>query len=131
MAVLGEAAVEHRIDVFEHGIRADVGQESEPPAIDAEQGHGAARHQVCGVEQRAVPADRDDEVGARRKLQFRAANDAVLRELEAVARVDERPQAAGEQMRGEAHHTVRDPHVLGAADEGNGLKRVRHRRESL
>ena len=92
--VLGILAREYRVDVFQHRIGADVGQESQPPAIDAEQWNRVAGHQARGVEQRAVPADHDHEIGAGGERGLRAGPDAALRELEIDPRINEGVPAA-------------------------------------
>ena len=53
-----------------------IGQEPEPAAIDAEQRHAVPGHQARRVEQGAVPADGDDEVGAGAELRLGDAGHA-------------------------------------------------------
>ncbi|MBK7114624.1 MAG: hypothetical protein IPH71_00990 [Proteobacteria bacterium] len=54
---------QHRIHALEHVLRHDVGEEAQPPAVDAQQRDAAAGHQARGIEQRAVAADDHGELG--------------------------------------------------------------------
>ena len=55
-------ARQHVVDVGEHLVGKDVGQETEPAAIDADERDTARKRELCREEQGAVAADRDDEV---------------------------------------------------------------------
>ncbi len=52
--IFGVAPGEHRIDVLQHGVGADVGEESEAAAVDPEQWDRISGHQPRGIEQGAV-----------------------------------------------------------------------------
>ena len=56
------AACEHVVDVREHLVGQDVGQEPEAPAIDAEERHAARERELRREQHRAVAADRHDQV---------------------------------------------------------------------
>ena len=66
---------EGRVHRGQHVLRHDVGEEPEAPAVDAEHRHAVARDQARGVQQRAVTADGDDQVGTLAKHPFRDACD--------------------------------------------------------
>ena len=120
--ILGEASREHRFDVLEHRGRPHIGEETEAPAVDAEQRHRPAGDQARRIEKRAVSADRHDEIGAGGERAFRAGHDGIGRELEADARIDERPPAARLEMADQAEHALGDTQILGIADEGDRLE---------
>ena len=61
---LGEiVAGENRVERVEHVLGRHVGQEAQAAAIDADERHLARGDVASCVQQRAVAADRDDEVG--------------------------------------------------------------------
>jgi len=125
-AILAVAAIQHRIDILEHRIGADIGQKSQPPAVDAQQRHAMRGDQARRVQQRAVAADGDDEIGTGREGGFRAGYDAVGLECQADSRIDQDAHAAGVDMRSKAQHAFGDAQVGGVADQRYGLKRVGH-----
>ncbi len=57
-----ELAFEGGVDVRQHVLRHDVGEEAEPAAVDAEERHVVTGHQARAVEQGAVAADGDEQV---------------------------------------------------------------------
>ena len=68
-SALGEVvAGENRVERLEHVLGRDVGEKAEAAAIDADERNVACGDVARGVQQRAVAADRDDEVGAVRDL---------------------------------------------------------------
>ena len=68
-AAIGRAAaIEHRIDAAGDILRQHISEETQPAAVDAEQRHVAAGQQPCRLEQGAVAAHGDDEIGARADL---------------------------------------------------------------
>ena len=64
----------------------DVRQETEPAAIDAEQRHAAPGDVPSGVQQRAVAADRYDEVDALGELRLGDVLEAVAEDSVSACR---------------------------------------------
>ena len=58
--------------------------------------------QARGIEQSAVAADGDDEIGASGERLFGAQRDAAGREREADAGIDQGAQPTGKKMAGQA-----------------------------
>ncbi len=115
--ILRVAPGEHRLDVLQHGARAHVGEKAEPAAIHPEQRHGLTGDEPRRVQERAVAADRDDELGARGERRFGARQDRVLGKLEADAGIDQGRLAARVEVAGEGQHALGDAQILGVSNQ--------------
>ena len=138
-----EPALERGIDAAEHVLGHHVGQEPEPSAIDAEKGYAMARDEARRVEQGAVAADRDHEVGAAGELDSATRKGQVRNRpwhppdrapgMENSRRVaDEHLNLPGRQMRQQGLRGLRDARVHESADQraradGEGHPRDRSR----
>ena len=105
LAVAGD----RRVDRDQHVGRQHVGQEAEAAAVDAEQRRAALGDQAGREQQRAVAADRHDQVGAGGQLGF--GNAADHRAGEAVDLVVERQRrdAARGEVLGQQAGAFGDP----------------------
>ena len=61
--ILCTATLERGIDACEHVLGHHIGEEAEATAVDAEQRGAALGDETCGVEQRAIAADRHHQPG--------------------------------------------------------------------
>ncbi len=125
--VAAVAALEHVVEAVEHLHGADVGEKAQPAAIDAEQRHVAIIREPRGVQQRAVAADRDQELGAAGERILGQRHDALAGRDRAL-RVDEHLDAAPGCMGGERLHRLRDQRVREPSDERDGLETGIHER---
>ena len=122
-AVLHVAAVENLVERVAHVARADVGQKSEPAAIDAQHRHAVRGGQPRGVQHRAVAADRDDQVRLARQRRFRTALDAESRRSRRRWRSSastRRPRAC--RWAAQDLHRLDDARVAIVADEGDAFE---------
>ena len=87
-----------------------------------------AGHQPRRIQQRAVAADGDDEIGAGREGLFRTQHDAAGFEGQAHAGVDQHRHAANLEVRGQAQHAFGNAQIFGVAHQRDGLKYLRHDR---
>ncbi len=99
------------VDRRQHVLRHDVGEEAQPAAVDAEQRHGVARHQARGVQQRAIAADGDDEVGAFRDLALGHALHRLQHRVELGILGHQHRDAALAQVRQERAEALRDARI--------------------
>ena len=108
-------------------LGADVGEEAEPAAVDAEQRHVAAGRQARGVQQRAVAADGDQQVGAVRQLGSGTSVTGQQPEVDPEAAGGPHVAAALEQVRGQARAWPRRPAGRRRARQGDGRVAPRRR----
>lgn len=57
------ATIQRRVHTGQDLLRHHIGQEAQAAAIDAQQGHTPGSGQACRVEQGAIPADGDNQLG--------------------------------------------------------------------
>jgi hypothetical protein len=127
--IADKVAVEHPAQHLEHGLRADVGQEAEPAAVDADERDGRTGHQRSRMQHRAVTADGDDQVAA--LAQFRGldrvhrleiAKRTVLlhQDLDAPSRQESRQICAGFRD-GRVHRARYHAHIVESASHSWGF----------
>jgi hypothetical protein len=93
------AAFDGGIDRGEDVLWQDVGEETEPAAVDADERHVAMGDQPGGIEQGAVTADRDDEIRGVRDFLFRNPLDQARRGVERIGVGQKRTNPTLLQMR--------------------------------
>ena len=100
----GELAAQRLVDGGEHVLGHDVGEEADAAAVDPEERHAVARYQARRVQERAVPADRDDEVGARAELLLSDAGHGSA--SEGGVRLHQHRDAGGGEVRHQGGHAL-------------------------
>ena len=110
-----QLARERRIHPLQHVLRHDIGEEAEAAAIDAEQRHGVARHQARRVQQRAIAADGDQEVGPRAQLGVGDSRDARAGHAGRVVLAHQHLDPAAREVRQQRAHALGDARILESA----------------
>ena len=110
-----QLARERRIHPLQHVLRHDIGEEAEAAAIDAEQRHGVARHQARRVQQRAIAADGDHEVGPRAELGVSDSRDARAGHAGRVVLAHQHLDPAAREVRQQRAHALGDARILESA----------------
>ena len=118
-AALGAAAARERVvDALQHLLRAHVGQETEPAAVDAEHRHVRHGGHARGMQHGAVAADRDDQVGVERQVGFEhRADTGALQRPGLVGDCADRVPV--QQVLRQQAHRFADARVGGTAGEGD------------
>ncbi len=121
----GAVSVEHGIDADGDILRHDVGQEPEPPAIDAQQRNFAPDHQARRLQQRAIAADCNHEIGLGGEVgPWHGAH--LGAKAPGLVRGDQhRDSAAGEGGQ-HRHGALGDARFGKVADQGTGLQSGLH-----
>ena len=111
--------MQYGIDVSDHFIRQDVGQEAEPAAVDAEQGHAAPKRELRREEHGAVPSNRHDEVCLLAEVRHGLADESVWQPVDLRFPVEKHRQPQRAQVRRQRCQGIGDSGVLDLADQGD------------
>ena len=113
------ASLQHGIDVSDHFIGQDVGQEAEPATVDAEQRHAARKRELRREEHGAVPANRHDEVRLLAEVRHGLADESVGQPVDLRFPVEKHGQPQRAQVRRQRCQGIGDSGVFDLADQGD------------
>ena len=119
-------AVEYRGNGLEHGVERNVGQESEPPLIDADQRHVTGRKGARNVEHGAVAADDDGEIGFAAQFVQHQHGIRAIRDVGGRQPVNQHLDAAFFKKARELHDRPGDLRGVVFADQCDGGKSGGH-----
>ena len=115
-------AFEYGADGLEHGVERDVGQETEPALVDADQRDVERRQRARDIEHGAVAAEHDRKIGLAADFLERQHRIPAVADVRRGQAVDQHLDAAACEKIAELEQRLGDFRALVFADQADGLE---------